>query len=299
MARIRTIKPEMWQDERLASVSIPSRLLFVMLISTADDAGRFRAAGPLLRGALFPWDEASVKSDDVAAWLAELAGQGLVRVYEVGGVTYGDLPKWQKHQRIDNAARSLLPPHPDGPAEPPPVVERNGTRGDSPQSAANRGEPRRAAANRGEPPPSAARNTRPRTLDLGPRSGNTHSTADDNGTSPAVNGGRVCSPPGDGFAELWGRWPKRQRRAEAEAEWRKAVAAGVDVEALTVSATMWLRYWADEAVAERYVPRLGNWLARRGWADDPPEGNGDEARIARKRKVIEDFINEGNERGEP
>ena len=43
MARIRTIKPEFWTDEKLAPLSPICRLTFLGLVSMADDAGRLNA----------------------------------------------------------------------------------------------------------------------------------------------------------------------------------------------------------------------------------------------------------------
>lgn len=40
MARIRSIKPEFWADEKLSPLDPITRLVFLGLISMADDAGR-------------------------------------------------------------------------------------------------------------------------------------------------------------------------------------------------------------------------------------------------------------------
>lgn len=39
MARIRTVKPEFWTDEKIVECSIPARLLFIGLFNFADDKG--------------------------------------------------------------------------------------------------------------------------------------------------------------------------------------------------------------------------------------------------------------------
>ncbi len=134
MARIRTIKPEFPEDETLGKVSRDARLTFVLLWTRCDDYGRFRAATPLLRGQLYPYDE-DIRSAELEGWLAELVDVGRIHVYEVDGQRYGEVCNWAKHQRIDNASKSNLPesPSPNTP---------------SPQSSANRGEPRRPAAGR-------------------------------------------------------------------------------------------------------------------------------------------------------
>lgn len=121
MPRIRTLKPDMHLDELIGSCTRDARLLFVLLITQADDYGRQRAA-PAVLSALFPYDE-DATPQQVAGWLDELAATGRVRLYTVEGQQYAEIVNWAKHQRIDNAGKSAIPP----PAA---------TRGESPQPAA-------------------------------------------------------------------------------------------------------------------------------------------------------------------
>ncbi len=122
MARIRTIKPELPEDETLGSCSRDARLLFILLLTRCDDHGRFRAAPALLRS-LYPYDE-DVTAQMVASWLAELTAVNLVICFELEAQKYGAIAKWAKHQRVDNAGKPLYPA--------PPGM-------DSPQLAATRG----------------------------------------------------------------------------------------------------------------------------------------------------------------
>lgn len=111
MARIRTIKPELCEDETLGSCSREARLLFILLWTRCDDHGRFRASPMLLKGQLFPYD-LDLSPQTVAGWLDDLTSAGRVRTYTVNGQTYGAVVNWSKHQRIDNASRPLYPPDP-------------------------------------------------------------------------------------------------------------------------------------------------------------------------------------------
>lgn len=124
---IRSIKADLRRDEALGECTIPARYLFILLITVADDHGRFRASPALLAGELYPYDD-DVNRTTVAAWLDELEQAGRIQLWTVNGQRYGALTNWTKHQRIDNAARSELPPPPD-------------TCGSSPQLAADRSEP--------------------------------------------------------------------------------------------------------------------------------------------------------------
>lgn len=112
MARIRSIKPEIWADEDLAACSFVARLLFVGLITRADDEGRFRAHPNLLRGEVFPYDGLTAK--EVTKLLGELAKRHLVTLYTVAGQSYGTFKSgaWKRHQKINRPYPSSIPPPP-------------------------------------------------------------------------------------------------------------------------------------------------------------------------------------------
>ena len=54
MARIRTIKPEFWADEKMSPLSPLDRLVFLGLVSLADDAGRLLDNVRVIDAQLFP-----------------------------------------------------------------------------------------------------------------------------------------------------------------------------------------------------------------------------------------------------
>lgn len=152
MARIRTIKPEMPSDQRLARCSLSARWTFVSLITQADDYGLIPAAPRQLLGTLFPNDD-DITIEHVGGWLAELHSAGLIewRWRRDGGPVI-QLAGWEKHQRIDNRRRPVL------------LTELDEERRDSPPFAEIRREPPRTAARTSD--------LRPPTMDLGsPTSG--------------------------------------------------------------------------------------------------------------------------------
>lgn len=110
MARIRSIKPEFPQSESIGRLSRDARLLFIMLWTVADDAGRLRGAPRLLAGQLFPFDVDA--ADKMEIWLSELVGERLIERYEVDGNSYIQIGKWDKHQKIDRPGESKLPANP-------------------------------------------------------------------------------------------------------------------------------------------------------------------------------------------
>lgn len=108
MPRIRTIKPELPADVKLASVSMPARLTFVYAITQADDHGLLAGNPRQLLGVLFPLDQ-SVTEPILLGWVEELVSVGLFRWRSTrDGVPVLEITNWAKHQRIDNAGRSQL-----------------------------------------------------------------------------------------------------------------------------------------------------------------------------------------------
>lgn len=127
MARIRTIKPAFWTDEKLATISRANRLTFIGVISAcADDDGRFKANPKLVRAAIYPLDD-DVASGVVEGELAQLVELELLRFYDVKGERYGVVVNWYSHQRIEKKSKSILPAPPDG-YQTPPVAFREGNR---------------------------------------------------------------------------------------------------------------------------------------------------------------------------
>lgn len=109
--RIRSVKPEWLEDEEIALAPLEARVASVALILLSDDEGRFRCSTHLIAGSVFPG-----RSDGVelaASALDYLEGTGfLIRYQGSDGKTYAYLPGFLRHQKIDKATRSRLPPPP-------------------------------------------------------------------------------------------------------------------------------------------------------------------------------------------
>lgn len=103
--RIRTIKPEFWQNRELATTSPFSRLLAIALLNWADDDGWFKADLALIRGSLFPFEEDSML---VPRAITELSRIGFIQVADHAGIPLGMIVNFRKHQRIDRPQRSRL-----------------------------------------------------------------------------------------------------------------------------------------------------------------------------------------------
>jgi hypothetical protein len=111
MARIRSLKPELWLSPQVMNLSHSSRLMFIGLITQADDDGRGLADVRRLKAAIFPGDD--ITTQQVSAWLTECKEQALVVLYDAAphGSLF-QLTGWH-HQKIKKPTPSQYPP-PDG-----------------------------------------------------------------------------------------------------------------------------------------------------------------------------------------
>lgn len=110
MARIRSVKPEIWLSPQVMNLSHSARLMFVGLITQADDDGRGLADVRRLKAAIFPGDD--ITTQQVSAWLTECKDQALAALYDAAphGSLY-QLTGWH-HQKIKKPLPSQYPPPP-------------------------------------------------------------------------------------------------------------------------------------------------------------------------------------------
>lgn len=114
MARKRMIDPSFWEDEKLGTLEPTARLLFMGLISQADDDGRLKGHPSLLRSLIFPYDE-SITIAHIESWLILLADKerSLIARYEVDNQKYIWVRNFKKHQTINKPQKSKLPSYQD------------------------------------------------------------------------------------------------------------------------------------------------------------------------------------------
>ncbi|KVR43358.1 hypothetical protein WK18_18125 [Burkholderia ubonensis] len=104
MARIRTIKPEFWTDEKVAMLSPAARLLFIGTWNYADDGGNLEYSSMRLKMQIFPGDDI-----DCEPLIASLIAHGMLIEYSVSGKKYLHIRTFNKHQVINRPSKSRLP----------------------------------------------------------------------------------------------------------------------------------------------------------------------------------------------
>ncbi len=105
--RIRTLKPEVWEDEAVGKLGPWERLLFIGLITMADDEGRLRALPTAIAGHVFPYDE--IVPAKLRRWLGAIGDVGLISLYSHDGTDYAQIKGWVDHQKINRPQTSMLP----------------------------------------------------------------------------------------------------------------------------------------------------------------------------------------------
>lgn len=114
MARIRTVKPEVFKHEDLFDLEkqtgLPIRFAWIGLFTVCDREGRFKWMPRRLGAELLPYDNV-----DFEAVLDTLLEANLIHKYEFNGELFGCIPTFLKHQVINvREAQSVIPAPSEG-----------------------------------------------------------------------------------------------------------------------------------------------------------------------------------------
>lgn len=153
MARIRSIKPDFFRHEALqdAEIANPGKypmMVFAGLWGHCDSKGRFEWRPRQLKLDILPF-----LPFDMAETLSILESFGMVKRYSVDGKEYGEIPTFEKHQRLSGKEAS------EGEKHPEPIWEatrkQQGSDGEIPESQEGKGRGREEEGNGSKPyPPS-------------------------------------------------------------------------------------------------------------------------------------------------
>jgi hypothetical protein len=110
-AQRRMISSALWSDLDFVSLTPVARLLWLALISNADDQGRLQGHPALVRSVCFPAEDMSL--DAINDKLKAIERMGWIILYESSDKQYIQIAKWWKHQTMTWAQPSQYPA-PDG-----------------------------------------------------------------------------------------------------------------------------------------------------------------------------------------
>jgi hypothetical protein len=293
MARIRSDKPEAYQSETLAEISLAAERTFKGMATIVDDRGRLADKPAQINGELWSMRGGHTK-EDLEAELQEMAKVDLICRYTgCDGKKYLHLVRWDKHQKIDRPSKSRLPR----------CAEHRTTRKEDDYCGLHEGECK------GREPSAPIRDTlasdsrvsdegsRPfhsdsmqdlgsRTVDLGSRTVDQIPPAESAGADtdaspvddsqlpidlPAGNGppSRKVSPADDPLFGAWySAYPLHKARGDAEKAWVRAVRERADPHALIEAAK---RYAKQRAGQEpKFTKHPATWLNQKCWLDEEP-----------------------------
>lgn len=116
MARIRSVKPQLFLNEDLAELEPLVRFLFIGLFCYADREGRLEDRPKRLKPCVLPYENC-----DLDALLGKLHDAKFITRYEVDGQRYIWIPGFRKHQKIHKDEQpSVIPPAPQEAGSVPP-----------------------------------------------------------------------------------------------------------------------------------------------------------------------------------
>ena len=110
MARIRTIKPEFWEDEKLAKLPVQARLLFIGTWNFADDNGVLLANPVLMKSHIFPYEDIGIST--ISEWIDMLVENGMLIRTTYNGKDYLVIRKFLIHQKINRKSIRINIPLP-------------------------------------------------------------------------------------------------------------------------------------------------------------------------------------------
>lgn len=103
----RRIRDSICTSDNLNLLSPYAESMYIRLIVSCDDFGRFDARPAVIKGKLFPLK--SYDDQQIQSWLFELEKADLLILYEVGGKPYLMMKSWEKYQ-YKRAKYSKFPP---------------------------------------------------------------------------------------------------------------------------------------------------------------------------------------------
>lgn len=110
MARIRTVKPEFWEDEKVGGLSPLARLAFIGTLNLADDEGLLRWTEDYVNASLFMYD--GLPGKKVRGLMDELVHGDMLFPYRAAksNQQLGYVVNFRRHQRINRPQPGKFPP---------------------------------------------------------------------------------------------------------------------------------------------------------------------------------------------
>ena len=240
MARIRSIKPDFFTSETVASLPLSARLTFIGLWTHVDDNGVTVDNGRLITAAIWPLEEDPRETlQRTQEDLRRLSDAGLIQRYEHDGRHLLFVTSWDEHQKVSHPGKARYPRPTataltSGNANPPESLAKPS--GESPeilrpeQGAGSREQGSNARAD-------ARRSSTPRNYDDDPK-----------------------------FVEFWDAYPLKKGKPSALKAWASALKRKADPDRIIAAAHA---YRNDPRRNPEYTKHPGPWLNDERYNDQP------------------------------
>lgn len=223
-----------------------AELFFRRLWSVVDDFGRFHADATILRASCYPLRTDEVREADISRWLAEVQTAGLIALYAVDEVPYLEVPAKVFRQQV-RASKSQFPAPPAGATQTSSgcVAAAQQMIPETETETESKSEAKTGECEGGSRPPAPPARV---------------------GGSPRRSAGGDRSEEPEGFADFWGRYPRKEKRPDAEKAWKRLPAS--DREAALLAVVAFAEVWGRAPQDRRaFIPHPGTWLRNRRWED--------------------------------
>lgn len=108
MPRIRTVKPEHWDDKNLVLISMQAHLLWIGTWNYSDDKGIIENDPVYIKSKIFP-RRTEVRVEQISQWIEQLIKARYMIPFDYKGQGYLISRTFIEHQRIDKPQPSKIP----------------------------------------------------------------------------------------------------------------------------------------------------------------------------------------------
>lgn len=256
MARIRTIKPEFFTSDTVSALPLRARLTWIGLWTHCDDHGRCRDNVKLIKAAVWPLDDVSIRH--VEEDLAVLTEHGCIIRYVVDDRPYLAVPTWDEHQSASHRRGPARFPGPDDGTIESPGRRDNGpdTDGDNVTGVSPNGVVEGANTETIDAPG--------QTTDASRTTSHASRTTSRAGTGNREQGTGTADT--TRFAAFWALYPRKVNKSDALKAWKKLTPDDQQtaIETIPQHTVAWTRAKTEM----RFIPHANRWLNARRFEDD-------------------------------
>ena len=100
------VDPDIWQDEKFNKLSFGGRLLFIGLITIANDYGKARGNPIYLKSQIFPYETNDI---EIIKEIKKLDELGMITSYKINDEQFIEIKNWNKYQTLTYKGKDTIP----------------------------------------------------------------------------------------------------------------------------------------------------------------------------------------------